>query len=47
MAKPRIFISSTYCDLKQTREDISSFIETLGYESVRNEEGNRMVTMKI
>lgn len=40
MAKPRIFISSTYYDLKQTREDISSFIETLGYESVRNEEGN-------
>ena len=40
MAKPRVFISSTYYDLKQTREDISNFIEQLGYESVRNEEGN-------
>ena len=40
MAKPRIFISSTYYDLKQTREDIASFITSLGYEAVRNEEGN-------
>ncbi len=40
MAKPRVFISSTYYDLKQTREDISNFIESLGYESVRNEDGN-------
>lgn len=40
MAKPRIFISSTYYDLKQTREDIADFVESLGYEAVRNEEGN-------
>lgn len=40
MAKPRIFISSTYYDLKQTREDLASFITSLGYEAVRNEEGN-------
>lgn len=40
MAKPRIFISSTYYDLKQTREDLASFLSSLGYEPVRNEEGN-------
>lgn len=40
MAKPRIFISSTYYDLKQTREDLASFLTSLGYEPVRNEEGN-------
>lgn len=40
MAKPRIFISSTYYDLKQTREDLALFLSNLGYETVRNEEGN-------
>ena len=40
MAKPRVFISSTYYDLKQTREDLASFLTNLGYEPVRNEEGN-------
>ena len=40
MAKPRIFISSTYYDLRQTREDIADFVQALGYEAVRNEEGN-------
>lgn len=40
MAKPRIFLSSTFYDLKQVRTDIDLFIETLGYEAVRNEEGD-------
>lgn len=40
MAKPRIFISSTYYDLKQAREDLATFLSNLGYEPVRNEEGN-------
>lgn len=40
MAKPRVFISSTYYDLKQTREDIAVFLQTIGYEAIRNEEGN-------
>lgn len=40
MAKPRVFISSTYYDLKQTREDLASFLTNIGYEPVRNEEGN-------
>ena len=39
MAKPKIFISSTFYDLKQIRSDLDNFIEDLGYEAVRNEEG--------
>lgn len=40
MAKPRIFLSSTFYDLKQVRADIDIFLENLGYEPVRNEEGD-------
>lgn len=39
MAKPRVFISSTFYDLKQIRSDLDLFLESLGYEAVRNEEG--------
>lgn len=40
MAKPRIFISSTFYDLRQIRVELDKFIENLGYEPVRNEEGD-------
>lgn len=40
MAKPRIFISSTFYDLKQIRTDLDRFIKEMGYDSVRNEQGN-------
>lgn len=40
MAKPRIFLSSTFYDLKQVRAELDMFIENLGYEPVRNEEGD-------
>lgn len=40
MAKPRIFISSTFYDLKQIRVELDKFIESLGYEPVRNKEGD-------
>ena len=40
MAKPRIFIRSTFYDLRQIRSDIDLFIEGLGYEPIRNEEGD-------
>jgi hypothetical protein len=39
MAKPRIFISSTFYDLRQVREDLERFIKGLGYEPVRHETG--------
>lgn len=40
MAKPRIFISSTFYDLRQVRSDLDTFIENLGYDPIRNEEGD-------
>ena len=40
MAKPRVFISSTYYDLKQTRENLDQFLHSLGYDTVRNEHGD-------
>lgn len=39
MAKPRIFISSTFYDLRYVREDLERFIKELGYEPVRHETG--------
>jgi len=40
MAKPRIFISSTFYDLRYVREDLERFIVGMGYEPVRHETGN-------
>ncbi len=37
MARPRIFISSTYYDLKSVRDDLDRFLRNLGYEPVRHE----------
>ena len=37
MAAPRVFISSTYYDLKQVRNNIGDFIKSLGYEAVMHE----------
>ncbi len=39
MAIPRVFISSTFYDLRQVREDLERFVRELGYEPVRNETG--------
>lgn len=39
MAKPRVFISSTFYDLRQIREDLDRFILDMGYEPVRHETG--------
>jgi|JI10StandDraft_1071094.scaffolds.fasta_scaffold514989_1 hypothetical protein len=40
MAKPRVFVSSTFYDLRQVRSDLERFIKDLGYEPVLNELGN-------
>lgn len=40
MAKPRIFVSSTYYDLRHIRSDIERFIKEQGYDAVLNEQGN-------
>jgi hypothetical protein len=39
MARPRIFISSTFYDLRQVREDLHRTIRELGYEPIRHETG--------
>jgi hypothetical protein len=40
MAKPRVFISSTFYDLRQIRAELDLFVENLGYDPIRNEEGD-------
>lgn len=39
MAAPRVFISSTYYDLRHVREDIGNFILQMGYEPVMHDRG--------
>jgi len=40
MARPRIFVSSTYYDLKHIRSSLDNFIDSLGFDSVLSEKGN-------
>lgn len=40
MARPRIFVSSTYYDLKYIRNSLEVFIDGFGYESVLYEQGD-------
>jgi hypothetical protein len=40
MARPRIFVSSTYYDLKHIRSSLDNFIDSLGFDSVLSEKGD-------
>lgn len=40
MAKPRVFVSSTYYDLKHIRTSLELFVESLGFEAVLSEKGD-------
>ena len=40
MARPRIFVSSTYFDLRAVRADLERFIKEMGYEPVLFERGH-------
>lgn len=40
MAKPRVFVSSTYYDLRTVRDDLDRFIREIGHEPVRHERGH-------
>src|SRR4051812_29987225 len=40
MARPRVFISSTYYDLKYIRASLELFIESLGFDPVLSEKGD-------
>lgn len=39
MARPRVFVSSTFIDLRQVRADIETFLNDIGYEPVLFERG--------
>jgi hypothetical protein len=40
MAEPRVFISSTFYDLRHVRADLDWFIKDMGYVPIRNEGGD-------
>ncbi|MEE9554502.1 MAG: DUF4062 domain-containing protein [candidate division Zixibacteria bacterium] len=40
MAKPKVFISSTYYDLKHLRSSLDNFIDSLGFEAMLSEKGD-------
>lgn len=40
MSRPRVFVSSTYYDLKHLRSALEGFIESLGFEPVLSEKGS-------
>ena len=40
MAKPRVFVSSTFYDLKYVRDNIHTFLTERGFETIFNERGD-------
>jgi len=40
MARPRVFVSSTYYDLRHIRASLERFVESLGYDVILSEKGN-------
>ncbi|WP_413716016.1 DUF4062 domain-containing protein [Sphingobium sp. B8D3B] len=40
MARPRVFVSSTYFDLKSVRADLEHFIRERGFDPVLHERGS-------
>ena len=40
MARPRVFISSTFYDMRALRDDLDRFVRDQGYEAVRHERGH-------
>ena len=47
MAKPRIFVSSTFYDLKYVRSSLEIFIRTLGYDPILSEKGDIAYTPEV
>ncbi|TMP84158.1 hypothetical protein CWB73_00380 [Pseudoalteromonas phenolica] len=39
MARPQVFVSSTYYDLKHIRASLEGFIESLGYDAILSDKG--------
>ena len=40
MARPRVFISSTYYDLRHIRASLDVFVRSLGFDTVLSEKGD-------
>jgi hypothetical protein len=40
MARPRVFVSSTYYDLKHLRSSLENFIDSLGFDAILSEKGD-------
>lgn len=40
MARPKVFVSSTYYDLKHIRASMEVFIESLGFDAILFEKGD-------
>lgn len=40
MAKPRVFVSSSYYDLRHLRSSLENFIESLGFDAILSEKGD-------
>ncbi len=40
MARPKVFVSSTYYGLRHIRNSLETFIENMGYEGVLFESGD-------
>ncbi|MES2393243.1 MAG: DUF4062 domain-containing protein [Acidobacteriota bacterium] len=47
MARPRVFVSSTYYDLKHLRSSLENFIESLGFDAILSEKGKIAYTPDI
>lgn len=47
MAKPRVFVSSTYYDLRHIRASLEIFIDSLGFDSILSEKGDIAYTPNI
>jgi hypothetical protein len=39
VARPRVFVSSTYYDLKHLRSSLENFVESLGFDAILSEKG--------
>ena len=47
MAKPRVFVSSTFYDLKYVRSSLEIFIRSLGYDPILSEKGDIAYTPEV
>jgi hypothetical protein len=47
MARPRVFVSSTYYDLKHLRSSLENFVESLGFDAILSEKGKIAYTPEL